>query len=75
MLEEFANGIREGTGCELVAKKSKMFSIDEGAREDCMARDHIPEGLPAIEKGLIDDADGRRLRGITIFNVPIGEPE
>jgi hypothetical protein len=28
VLEEFANGIREGTRCELVAKKCKMFNLD-----------------------------------------------
>jgi hypothetical protein len=51
-----------------------MFSLDEGAWEDFQGRDLITEGLRAIEDGLIEDADGRRLRVVTISNVPIGEP-
>ncbi len=53
----------------------RVGSLDEGAWEDCRARDLIPEGFQEIEEGLIEDGDGRRLRGETIFNVPIGEPK
>jgi hypothetical protein len=31
VLEDFAKGIREGTGCELVARKCKFFRLDENA--------------------------------------------
>ena len=53
VLKRFANEIREGAGCEPVAGKCKMFSLDEGAWKDCMARDLISDGLQAIEEGLI----------------------
>jgi hypothetical protein len=35
VLEEFAKGIRGGTGCKIVAKKCKMFSMDGDAWKDC----------------------------------------
>jgi hypothetical protein len=35
-------GIKESTGCELVARKCRMYSLDEGAWKDCIARGFIP---------------------------------
>ena len=43
-------------------------------REDCKTRDLIPENLSSIQEGVKIDADGERMRGVTIYNVPIGEP-
>ena len=34
VMEEFANGVRERAGCELVVKKCKMCIMDVGAWED-----------------------------------------
>ena len=50
-----------------------MFNMDDGAWEVCQTRDLVSESLGSIEKGVHIDADGKRLRGLTIFNVPIGE--
>jgi hypothetical protein len=30
LLAEFAEGIKEGTGCEMVARKCMMYSLDVG---------------------------------------------
>jgi hypothetical protein len=49
VLEKFAKGIKEGTGCELVAMKYKMFSMDATTLEDCHARGLIPKNLSSIE--------------------------
>ena len=44
VLPEFANGIRENTGCELVARKCRMYNMEEATWRDCTARGLIPEG-------------------------------
>ena len=59
----------------MVAKKCKMYSLDEGVWEDCNARGLIPEDSSHIEEGIYAHENGDRLKSITFFNVPIGEPE
>ncbi len=72
VLEDFAKGIRERTGCELVARKCKMFSLDEDAREDYNKRGLITRELVHMEEGIYVNMNEDRLRGVTIFNVLIG---
>jgi hypothetical protein len=74
VLEDFAKGIREGKGCEMVARKCKMFSLDETAWGDCNMKGHIPQELEHMEEGIYVNDNGDMLMGVAIFNVPIGEP-
>jgi hypothetical protein len=48
--------------------------LDAGAWQDCNERDLISEELGLMEEGIFVNEDGDRLRGVTFFNVPIGEP-
>ena len=48
--------------------------MDEGAWEDCISRGLIPEELSLMDEGVHVDINGDRTKGITVFNVPIGEP-
>jgi hypothetical protein len=50
VLEDFAKEIREGTGCELVARKCKMFSLEEDALGDCNRKGIIHQELEHIEE-------------------------
>ena len=50
-----------------------MYSLDEGAWEDCISRGLIPEELSFVEEGVHIDNNGNVLKGITVFNVPIGD--
>jgi len=74
VLPDFANGIRESTGCGLVARTCKMYSLDEGAWDDCNARGLIPEELNLVEEEVHVTENGDCLKGIKVFNVHIGEP-
>jgi hypothetical protein len=38
----FPKSIKEGIGCELVARKCMMYILDAGAWQDCTERDLIP---------------------------------
>jgi hypothetical protein len=72
VLENFARGIREGTRCEPVARKCNFFGMDENAWKDCNRRGLIPQELEHMKEGLYVDESGDRLRGVIIFNVPLG---
>ena len=49
--------------------------MDERAWDaDYHTRDLVPESMGSIEEGVLIDAEEERLRRVTIFNVPIGEP-
>ena len=74
VLEDFAKGIREGTGCELVAKKCKMFNLDENARGYCNRKGLISQEFKHMEEGIYVNKNGDMIRGVSIFNVSIGEP-
>jgi Ser-tRNA(Ala) deacylase AlaX len=47
----------------------------ELAWSDCMARNIIPKELIHMKEGVYVTESGDRLKVITIFNMPIGEPE
>ncbi len=72
-LAEFAARIKEGCGCELNVNKCKMFSNEEGACEATRRAGYIPEELLHLQEGVHVNESGDRLRGLTIFNVPVGE--
>jgi len=55
---DFAREIREETGCELAAKKCKMLSTDEEAREDCKRRLFIPQESQHIKEDIYTDKTG-----------------
>jgi hypothetical protein len=52
VLAEFAEGIKQGTGCELVPKKCRMYSLDPIAWQDCKHKNLIQEELRLIEEGI-----------------------
>ena len=73
VLAEFAASLREESGCELNLSKCKMYSEDKGACEKARREGHIPEELQHLQEGTYVTEDGSLLRGIQIFNVPLGE--
>jgi len=73
VLAEFAAGIREDYGCELNVSKCKMYSKEAGACEAARKAGHIPEELQHLQEGVHVSESGDLLRGLTIFNVPVGE--
>ncbi len=73
VLAEFAAGLKEDIGCELNIKKCKMFSNAEGACEAARRAGYILEELQHLHEGVHVNEGGVRLRGVTIFNVPVGE--
>ena len=75
ILADFAKGIEESKGCQLVARKCKMYSLDKRAWKDCKERNVIPQELTHKEEGIYVTENRDFLRGIIVFNVPIGEPE
>ena len=75
VLVEFAKGIREEIGCELVARKCRMYIMDAGAWQECIERNLIPEEMSLMDECIYVNEDGDTLRGDTVFNVPVGEPE
>jgi hypothetical protein len=74
VLEEFAKGVEAETGCDLVPEKCKFFSPDEGAWEDAKRKHLILESLLHMQEGIYINDKGERLRGLQVFNVPVGEP-
>ena len=73
VLAEFAAGIKEDCGCELNVKKCKMCINEEGACEAARRAEYIPEELLHLQEGVHVNESGDRLRGLTMFNVPVGE--
>ncbi len=73
VLAGFAKGIREKCGCELNVTKCKMYNMEEGACEEARRTGCIPEMLSHLEEGTRVNESGHILRGMTIFNVPVGE--
>ena len=69
VLAEFARGVREETGCELVSHKCKIYSLDENAWDDCQRNRLIPEDLSEIQECIFVNEEGERLRGVTIYNL------
>jgi hypothetical protein len=73
VLAEFAAGIKEDCGCELNVNKCQMYSKEEGVCEEARRAGHIPEGFMHLREGVHVNESGDILRGLTVFNVPIGE--
>ena len=73
VLADFAAGLKEDCGCELNIKKCKMYSKEEGVCEAARRAGHIPENMMHLQEGVHINESGDTLRGLTIFNVPIGE--
>jgi hypothetical protein len=73
VLEEFVVGIREDHGCQLNARKCRMYSMKKDRCEEAMRAGHIPESLHHVQEGIYINESGKRLKGIVFFNVPVGE--
>ena len=73
VLAEFAAGIREECGCERNVSKCKMYSKEAGVCEAARRTGHIPEELMHLQEGVHVTQSEELLRGLTIFNVPVGE--
>ena len=73
VLAEFTVGIKEDCGCELNVGKCKMYNNEEGACEAARRAGYIPKELQHLQEGTHVNESGDRLRGPTIFNVPVGE--
>ena len=73
VLAEFAARIKEDSGCELNVSKCRMYSKEEGACEAARKAGHIPVELLHLKEGVHVNESGDLLRGLTIFNVPVGE--
>jgi hypothetical protein len=73
VLTEFAANLKSESGCELNLNKCKMFSEEEGACARARREGHIPEELQHLQEGNYVTEDGSIVRGIQIFNVPLGE--
>ena len=71
VLAEFAARIKEECGCELNISKCKMFNNEEGACEAARRAGYIPEELLHLQEGVHINESRDRLRGVTIFNVPM----
>ena len=50
-----------------------MYSKEEGVCEEARAAGFIPEEFMHLREGVHVNESGDRLRGSTIFNVPVGE--
>ena len=73
VLEEFAIGIKEEHGCELNTRKCKMYSMEKGKCMEAKREGHIPLSMQHVEEGVYVNESEECLKGITIFNVPVGE--
>jgi len=73
VLEEFSVGNTEDHGCPLNARMCKMYIMEEGKCEEGRMEGHIPESLQHVHEGIYVNESGDRLKGIVIFNVPVGE--
>jgi len=50
-----------------------MYNIDEDICKEARREGHIPESLQHVEEGVFVNESREVLRGIMIFNVPVGE--
>ena len=57
----------------MVPHKCKVCSLDEDTWGDCQRKQLIPDEISDIQEGIFVNEEGDRLRGVTIFNVSIGE--
>jgi hypothetical protein len=73
VLAEFAARIKEDCGYELNVHKCLMYNNEKGACEAAGSAGYIPEELMHLQEGVHVNESGDGLRGLTIFNVPVGE--
>ena len=74
VLAEFAEGLERDHGCTLNTRKCKMYSRSEGACEAARREGFIPAAVEHIQEGTyVVNEMGDVLRGLLIFNVPVGE--
>ena len=52
-----------------------MYNFKEGECQEAKTGGFIPEDLNHLQEGRLRTDDGHEYRGVTIFNVPIGEDE
>ena len=72
VLADFAVGLKAECGLDLNMSKCKMFSWDDGACARAREEGHIPEELTPIQEGTYVKWAGDILKGIQVFNVPVG---
>ncbi len=72
-LAEFAEGTERDLGCALNTRKCKMYIRTEGACEAARREGYIPAAVEHIQEGAYVTETGAILRGLLIFNVPVGE--
>ncbi len=73
VLAEFAEGIHQKHGCTLNTRKCRMYILTEGVCEEAKREGYIPREIEHIEEGAYVNDSGEVLRGVQIFNVPVGE--
>ena len=73
VLAKFAAGIKGEHGCELDTRKCKMYIMNEERGKEARRGEFIPGSLQHVEEGVFANESGNALRGIVIFNVPVGE--
>jgi hypothetical protein len=73
VLADFAKGLKHDYGCELNVFKCNMVSMEEGACEAAKRREYISEELQHVQEWTFVNESRDILRGIWIFNVPLGE--
>ena len=56
-------------------RKCKMYNINQGMCQQAREEGWIPTELKQLEEGTLVDDKGDKVRGIQIFNVPVGEEE
>ncbi len=73
VLASFATDIKEECGCDLNVTKCNMYNKEDGACEEARRTGCIPNELSHLQEGPHVNREGDILRGLTIFNVPVGE--
>ena len=75
VLREFVVGVKEDIGCGLNVRKCKTYNIQLGECEDAKREGRITDESRHLEEGIYMTDRGEKLRGVIIFNVPVGEEE
>jgi hypothetical protein len=73
VLAEFAEGFERDHGCSLNTRKCKMYIRTNEACEAARREGYILAAVEHIQEGSYVTETGDILRGILIFNVPVGE--
>ena len=73
VLAEFAKALKDEHDCTLNTRKCKMYSINEGVCQRAMEEGWIPTDLEHLQEETMVDESGNNVRGVQIFNVPVGD--